>query len=300
MDSESENVSVPDLDSLLLNPYRDDPVLDTESVTRYQNSPKESTSEEITSDSIECLKNLLSSIKDETKTYSLTLDHSISQSDYEALSASILGRNLTSLTINAEHDDDCPVIKTSSVTFPKLSEIDLTSQALESFYFKKDQFPTLKGVSIHQPAGRDLSTFELDLPLLTNLSADFITIEDDRKFGASISKSPLLESIFFYKVWGLGRSRRHVLVCPNAENIALHRSDLRGLSIWAPKMTDLNLQACYGMEECHFFDEIPMFKNKKGYEFDGNLSEFEVNILNSGLGPEMFQGNPRVKGISYD
>ena len=58
MDSESENVSVPDLDSLLLNPYRDDPVLDTESVTRYQNSPKESTSEEITSDSIECLKNL--------------------------------------------------------------------------------------------------------------------------------------------------------------------------------------------------------------------------------------------------
>jgi len=300
-DSESENVSVPDLDSLLLNPYRDDPVLDTESVTRYQNSPKESTSEEITSDSIECLKNLLSSIKDETKTYALTLDHSISQSDYEALSASILGRNLTSLTINAEHDDDCPVINTSTMTFPKLAGIDLTSQALESFYFKKDQFPALKGVSINQPGYRDLSTFELDLPLLTNLSAEFITIEDDRKFGASISKSPLLESIFFYKVWGLGRSRRHVLVCPNAEIIDLYRSDdLRGLSIWAPKLTELNLQACFGMEECNFFDEIPMFKNKKGYEFDGNLSEFKVNILNSGLGPEMFEGNPRVKKIIND
>ena len=90
-------------------------------------------------------------------------------------------------------------------------------------------------------------------------------------------------------------------MCPNAENIDLHRSDdLRGLSIWAPKITDLNLQACYGMEECNFFDEIPMFKNKKGYEFDGNLSEFKVNILNSGLGPEMFEGNPRVKKIIND
>ena len=87
-------------------------------------------------------------------------------------------------------------------------------------------------------------------------------------------------------------------MCPNAEIIDLHRSDdLRGLSIWAPKMTFLNLQACFGMDECNILNEIPMFKDKRGYEFDGNFSEFRVNILNSGLRPKMFKGNPRVKGI---
>jgi len=257
-----------------------------------------STSEKITSDSIECLENLLSSIQDETKTYSLTLDHFISQSVYEALSASILGRNLTSLTIDAEHEDDCPVIKTSSVTFPKLSRIDLTAQAIESFYFKKDQFPALKGIDIDQPANRDLRTFELDLPLLTNISAYHFTIEDDRKFGASISRSPLLKFLIFSEVWGLGSTTRHVLVCPNVDEINIYRSDdLRGLSIWAPKMTFLDLIACRGMDECNILDEIPMFKNKRGYEFDGNFSEFRVNILNSGLRPKVFEGNPRVKGI---
>ena len=87
-------------------------------------------------------------------------------------------------------------------------------------------------------------------------------------------------------------------MCPNADSINLHRSnDLRGLSIWAPKMTFLNLQACFGMDECNILNEIPMFKDKRGYEFDGNFSEFRVNILNSGLRPKMFKGNPRVKGI---
>ena len=51
------------------------------------------------------------------------------------------------------------------------------------------------------------------------------------------------------------------------------------------------------MDECNILNEIPMFKDKRGYEFDGNFSEFRVNILNSGLRPKMFKGNPRVKGI---
>lgn len=258
-------------------------------------------SEKMSSEDIESFEELLSSTTDETKTYSLTVNHYISQSDYEALSASVLGRNLTSFNIFAEYEDNCPVIKTSAVPFPKLLVIDLNCQALESFHFSKDQFPSLKQVSIESPPNSQLSSFELDLPNLTTLSGQFITVKDDRKFGASISKSPLLEFISFYKLWGLGRSKRHVLVCPNAKEIDLYRSDdLRGLRLWAPKMTRLNLQACYGMEECKFYDDIPKFKNKNDYEFDGNLSDFKVNILNSNMGPEVFEGNPRVKMIVND
>ena len=57
------------------------------------------------------------------------------------------------------------------------------------------------------------------------------------------------------QLWGIGGSKQK-LHLPECTALALYRSDdLDYLEVWAPKLTNLNLQACYGLDHLRLHPE---------------------------------------------
>jgi hypothetical protein len=130
-----------------------------------------------------------------------------------------------------------------------LESLTITNQGLESIDFRKEYTPALQDISLDQCVG-DVGGFHLDLPELRALGFNHIHVGDPTGFGPSLGRSPKLERVSAYKLWGLGVGRAHqahVLVLPACEDFDLYRSDdLDHLVLWAPKLKSLNLQVSEG------------------------------------------------------
>ena len=93
------------------------------------------------------------------------------------------------------------------------------------------------------------------------------------------------------QLWGIG-SGKQKLRLPECTTLALYRSDdLAYLEVWAPKLTYLNLQACYGLDHVRL---LPM---------EG--SSVEVNLKNANIDRVSLQHleqHPRVDNerLSHD
>jgi hypothetical protein len=88
-----------------------------------------------------------------------------------------------------------------------------------------------------------------------------VTINNNQNFGYSLSRSPKLRHLAFYKVWGLGVEDRCFaprLVLPNIEYLSLSRSDDVNhlVLLYAPKLTDFNLQACFDIETVSILNHL--------------------------------------------
>jgi len=231
----------------------------------------------------------------------LILEVPINQSQFEQLADSNLGKGLEVLEFRPEYDDsNPPVIDTSKTSFPSLKDLDLNCQAIKAFHFTKEFFPKLASVSLESPCAMDLEYFTSDLPKLKSLSFRFVCFKDLNNFGPSVSKSILLESIHCYKFWGLSSRKEHTLVLPNLETLDLYRSDdMRVLKLWTPKLSSLNLQACYACTGIKLLKRLPAgYKKQDGYTFSGEESSFGVNIVNcSHLRKAQFDREPRVSDV---
>jgi len=229
------------------------------------------------------LDDLLNSLQhEEGISYSLDVTVPLSQEALVKLSVSPLGMNLEQVTIYPEYEDgDPPVIDTSQVTFPMLKKFSAECQAFQSVHFTADCFPLLESLSIESPCATTLDAFHTELPNLQHMNFQYVTIEDTSDFGPSLSRSPKLETFTSYKLWGLGSKSAHRLILPNMKNLDLYRSDdLRGLKLWAPRLEDLNLQACYDISKVDLLKQKPAGFSGPEYAFAGEESEFELNCIN--------------------
>ena len=67
-------------------------------------------------------------------------------------------------------------------------------------------------------------------------------------FGPSLSRSPKLDSVHGYKLWGLGgmgNGVQHVIKLPNCTTFS---DDVGHLDITAPKLKSLGLRACFSLD----------------------------------------------------
>jgi len=217
--------------------------------------------------------------------YKIQVEFQMSQEDLALLCESQVGARMTHLTIEPEYDDDDPpVIDFSLVSLPALEKLDCKNQAVRAVHFTRDNTPRLKDLSIEQSVATDFEYFHTDLPDLESMSFEYVCISDPSGFGKSLSRSPKLRSFSSYKFWGLGgpKSKTHVLVLPNCESLDLYRSDdLSYLKIWAPKLEELNLQACYSITEVTMLDRKPRGYSGEEYKFSGVPSQYEVNLINT-------------------
>jgi len=217
--------------------------------------------------------------------YKIEMKFPMSQEDLALLCESQVGARMTHLTIQPKYNDRRPpVIDFSLVSLPALESLECMFQAVRAVHFTRENTPRLKRLSIEQPCATDLEYFDTDLPDLESMGFEHVHITDPSGFGKSLSRSPKLKRFSSYKLWGLGgpKSKTHVLVLPNCEYLSLYRSDdLSYLKIWAPKLEELNLQACYSITEVTMLDRKPRGYSGAEYKFSGVPSKYEVNLVNT-------------------
>jgi len=233
----------------------------------------------------------------------LRVEFPMSQDDLRLLAESDVGARMTQLSICPEYDDrEPPIIDFSLVSFPTLENLDMMFQALRAIHFTQENTPKLKHLSIEQPCARDLEYFNTDLPDMETMSFQFVTIDNPAGFGKSLSRSPRLRFFSGYKLWGLrvSKSKTHILVLPNCTDLDLYRSDdLNYLKIWAPKLTDLNLQACYSITEVTLLDRKPKASGPE-YNSAGDPSKYKVNIINTRAPKGNITTHPRCSKFQSD
>jgi len=142
----------------------------------------------------------------------------------------------------------------------------------------------LEHLSIDQPLARSLEYFNVCLPELRSMSFQFIDVEDPSGFGHSLSSCPKLDSFSSYKLWGLSVPKRetHILMLPSCKSLDLYRSDdLNYLKIWAPRLENLNLQACYDISKVSLLDQKEDGYTGPQYEFSGTPTHYTVNCMNT-------------------
>ena len=233
------------------------------------------------------LKKLVARCADKEGPFYLTVQFNMTQKQLESLANSNLGKNLKELSIyNDDYDDALPVVDFASVNFPCLTSLSTYCQFISTIHFTKENTPRLKHLSIEQPGHQGMQYFHTDLPLLETMSFQFVDVNDPRQFGPSLSRSPKLRSFSSYKLWGLNVGRRknaHVLVLPSIETLNLYRSDdLDSMKIWAPKMTELNLQACYDISYVQILDQKPAgYEFGPAFEVDDEAKPYVVNLINT-------------------
>merc|ERR1719244_1866798 len=203
------------------------------------------------------------------------------------------------LHISPEYNEEAPVIDMEKVSFPILKSLSMICQPIKSIHFTKKNTPILSSLDIESTLVK-VEKFHLDLPELTYMGVQFVTVCDPRGFGKSLSRSPKLESFMAYKLWGLHvpKSKAHVLVLPNCQTLDLYRSDdLNYLQIWAPKLEELDLQAVYSITEVKILDCKPNGYAGPEYNFEGIPSQYEVNIINTEIPAGNVTVHPRCKKV---
>jgi hypothetical protein len=166
------------------------------------------------------------------------------------------GEYLEELTICLEYNDGNLELDVGSVLselkFPAMKRLSLSCCAAKELKLWDTAYPSLMYVDLSNMMGE--VNFDLNLPHLEGFSAEFTHAADGEMVAKSWSRCVSLDSINAYKMWGL--SSGFVLASlPNCTSLCLYRSDdLQQLMIYAPKLEELNLQACYGLELLKIID----------------------------------------------
>jgi len=241
--------------------------------------------------------------KESSTKFKVLVKFYMSQEDLKQLAESNLGIHAEELLIIPEFGNgESPVLDFKEISFLKLESLTIRHQSIKAMHFTKENTPILCSLTIEQSCA-DMENIYMDLPELTEMEVDHITVQDSRGFGESLSRSPKLRFFNAYKFWGLScQGNEQVLVLPNCEMLSLDRSDdLTHLEIWAPKLEDLDLEGCFSLTEVNILDDKPDGYPGPEYSFSGTPSQYEVNLINT---DNMEDGNltshPRCKKVNRE
>jgi hypothetical protein len=188
-------------------------------------------------------------------------------------------------------DDRSNILNWKKLYFPNLKTLVLKCFCLKNIYFTMKNTPNLVQLDISHSNADEII---LNLANLTHMSLYYVDIDDGKSFGDSISKCKKLERFDSYKLWGLGGYHQKISI-PNCKYFSLYRADdMQELSITnAPKLCDLNLQACYGMM---YVSLPPVVKGEE-------VVPIKINVLNSGIDGQLLaelRAHPRCGDIRGD
>ena len=220
-----------------------------------------------------------------TGTVALTAGPSL-QAEIDALPTTVQTLTITSGT--GFYDDDL------SVSFerhlPELRELQLVDVAFSTLVLTEALTPALESLRMQNVP--DDCELTLELPRLKDVSIHFLS-ECDEVINAMLSHATSLESFDSYKLWV---SELH-FASNELRSVDLHRSDaLDTLTLYAPNLERLGLQACYGLDHLTFHDTHPTLSAllPAGYLPPPTL---EVNTTNANLGARArraLREHPRV------
>ena len=159
----------------------------------------------------------------------------------------------------------------------ELEEVQLIDVCFEKIVLDATLTPSVRSLKMQNvPEDCDLT---LQLPELRYWSIHYWR-GDGEVIQACLNAATRLEEFDSYKLWS-----NHELAFASNDlvEIDVHRADVLGaLTIWAPNLRHLCLQACYGLDDIEFLSEHPLAAQLP----PGHRSpKLEVNTENANIGP---------------
>lgn len=168
------------------------------------------------------------------------------------------------------------------VSMPKLEELQLEDVAFSEVTLDLEHTPRLSKLTM-QNIPNDCK-LKVSLPELKDFNMDhYCPADDETWIHVMLSKATKLETFDSYKL----RVGPELHFASNdLKSIRLHRAELLcGLTLYAPRLLSLDLQACYDFyHRLVIKDSHPDFPN-----MEGRPSTFVVNTENACISPEIAQ-----------
>ena len=180
------------------------------------------------------------------------------------------------------------------VPMPKLEVLKIIDVAMEKVKLNPDLTPLVQEL-MFQNINRDCDLTVL-LPNLKDFTIFYYECADYTWLKDALTTAKKLESFDSYKLW-VGPALR--FASNDLISLRLHRADiLSEISIYAPRLAELNLQACYDIERIHILEEHPDFSRPSG-----KPSTIIVETTNAVIPPKlakMLVNHPRVEWDGQD
>ena len=176
-----------------------------------------------------------------------------------------------------------------AVHLPNLRELVIEDVNMILLQLTDNLTPNLEKLSFQNiPQECDIC---LLLPKLKEFESSFFR-GDGEQIQNMIDNAPLLESFTTYKLWSNDELR--FTASPELRTISIHRSDsLMSLQFWAPKLTTLNLQACYSLDSINL---VPL--NPPGFVPPRRPPALEVNIMNANISPRAMRTLESIPNVT--
>jgi len=176
------------------------------------------------------------------------------------------------LTFNGQCDESFPL--TLRHTACNLTTLKIVDTHMMTLHLTEALTPRLTDLElVNVPHECD---FKVVVPTLKNISIQFLTPKGKTAvINDMLAAATRLETFDCYKLWV---EDELCFASNELEIIDLHRSDsLDGISIWAPNLQKLDLQACYCLDKIKILKEHP--KLSKELPVGHKPSTFTVNTL---------------------
>jgi hypothetical protein len=177
-------------------------------------------------------------------------------------------------------------------SLPALEELQIDDVQFHEIVLNAELTPRLRKLRLGQCLAGDCRLV-VELPELIEFDSQFYR-GDDAPLNIMLEHATKLERFESYKCW----VDRLKFASNALKSVNLHRADsLARLELWAPNLTKLNVQGCFGLDKIIFTKEHPL----KALLPPGHRSpRFRVNAANANLGPaarSALNNNPCCAGI---
>jgi hypothetical protein len=203
--------------------------------------------------------------------------------------------HVKSLVIQSEGCYNESIKPSLAIAMPKLETLKLIDVAFSKITLDTKLTPLLEDLFMQNiPEECEIT---VQLPKLITFGMHYYgPVDNEKWFHDMLRTSQSLRDFDSYKL----RIRGKINFAGNDLNsISLHRAEcMTHLTVYAPNLTDLSLQACYGIQGVKFLDSHPKFTRPPG-----NGSKFTVNTTNACLNKSIvntLQTNPRVMWSGED
>jgi hypothetical protein len=216
------------------------------------------------------------------------------QAKINALDGNESVRVLTLSSDGCSDDDDDNNKPQLAIRLPNLLELQTVNVDLGRLKLTPNLTPKLQKISMQNPTQDDDPNFTIDCPELRDFSCDYFGPGEYGWLSHMLKRATKLERFDSYKL-RVGHLR---FASNHLKYIRLHRAELlERIDVWAPRLTQLDVQAAYDLDEIYFLKNHPLER-----DLPANFvcrEELTVNAINACLGRQAMaelNAHPRVHG----
>jgi len=166
------------------------------------------------------------------------------------------------------------------IKLPNLKEVQLEDVGMKQIHLTPELTPNVEIITMQNPTEDDDPDFVIKCSKLRRFSCHYWGLGNPEWVNTMLAHATKLESFDSYKL----RVPYLKFASNQLDNIRLHRAEcLEYLELYAPRLTMLDVQAAYDLDEIKFNDTHPVLTQKLPKNFQFN-QELEVNTVNACLG----------------